>query len=119
MTTRTYKLPFPPSVNHGHGNGRRRRYLTKQADTFRENVLAEVMSHGLRPRLEGRLAFTMHLFGRSRASYDIDNYIKHTLDALQAAGVFVNDKQFDQEHLYRCDIAPPGHVIVKIETLNS
>ena len=116
MTIRRYKLPFPPSLNHGHVRTKRGgRAPGKLVLRFRENVWAEVLSHGKRPPLEGRLIFTMHLFGSTKGQYDIDNFTKHTLDALELAGVFLDDEQFDQQHVYRCDVQPPGHVLVVIE----
>ncbi len=121
MPTRTYTLPFPPSVNtywrRSSRHGVPRTYLSKAALKFREDAIAEVLSKGKQPPLEGRLAVEMALYGRNKRSYDIDNYPKGVLDALQHAGVFEDDKQVDRLIVRRCCVAPPGKVVVLISEI--
>jgi len=93
-------LPFPPTLNH---NLTAQRTLTAAHSQFRDEVAAAV-NHKLRGHavayaswlpLEGRLHAEILVFAPDKRKRDIDNLIKPTLDALQAAGVFLDDNQFD------------------------
>lgn len=65
-------------------------------------------------RAEGRLAVFIALYAPTRRSYDIDNRIKSTLDALQCAGVFDDDEQVDVLWVMRKEVVKGGMAKVVI-----
>lgn len=94
------RLPFPPTANHAYvsvaGN---RRILSEEHRRFRLEtgscVLLALSRGELRMHLEGRLSMLLVLY-HANQRFDIDNRVKPTCDALQDAGVFGNDNQFDE-----------------------
>lgn len=88
-------LPFPPSVNHSHGQTTERgRYLTAQTKAFRAQVKTVCQGQGW-PHITGRLRLSMILFLPDKRRRDGDNYAKQVLDALQHAAVFLDDEAVD------------------------
>jgi len=104
MTSLSLTLPFPPSANHMYA---RRRgggvMLSPAARAFRLAVQVRVLEArvpGDRKPLKGMLAVEVQYF-RPHKRYDVDNFQKPLLDALQSAGVFTNDQQVDDLHSCR------------------
>jgi crossover junction endodeoxyribonuclease RusA len=113
-----YVLPFPPSVNH-YWRTRRQgfrqiTYVSKQGVAFQKAV-AKVVHQ--RPNTRRRLAVTMQLQRGDAQEYDIDNYVKSTLDALQKAGVFMNDRQVDRLVIERLPYGKVGLCNVTVEEI--
>lgn len=95
-------LPFPPSVNHMYEPGYRgKRVLTRRAKLFRETVVALVIDRANRLKaplpIVGAVAVEIVAHPPDEKRRDVDNLLKATLDALQAARVFCDDRQV--EHL--------------------
>ncbi len=126
MTTRTYLLPFPPSVNHYWKNARRfasngRAYrgkvLTKAADRFRSDAIAAVVkAHRNRypTPINGRLDVTLTLFWPDLKARDVGNYDKGVLDALTHARVWNDDVQVRALHQLDGVVVKGGYVLVEI-----
>lgn len=114
-------LPFPPSVNHMYKNGwRGKRILTKEASTFREKVIYLVLNKWNREKaplpIVGDIAVYMVArfpSGQDRKR-DIDNLLKATLDALQAAKVFCDDSQVAKLTIERGDKVNAGEIKVQV-----
>lgn len=119
-------LPWPPSVNNYWGNrviplkqGKQRyivnTFVTERGKEFKAAVkrIIEKRLPELRP-LECRLAYRMVFCPPDRRTRDISNFVKGVEDALQEAGLFKNDEQFDEVHLYRGPIGGAGCVQVTI-----
>lgn len=102
----TYRLPWPPSANTMWRRAGNFTYLTKKGHDFREAV-AEIVG-GDRPELTGRLRLSIELIAPDRRKRDIDNHIKAICDAMEAAGVFLNDEQIDCLIVQRLHVEPPG-----------
>lgn len=133
MTLRL-KLPFPPSVNHYYKHAavggvqkkaRAVRFLSKRAKQYREEVEAAVIKQlGSAPKLTQRLAVIVDQYpGRRKQSdseiphvQDIDNCLKPLFDAMEHAGVYVNDKQIDELLVRRKRRAAIGRVEIEIRT---
>jgi crossover junction endodeoxyribonuclease RusA len=54
----------------------------------------------------GRVGVTMELYPPDRRKRDIDNYCKGPLDALTHAGVWEDDEQIDELHIYKREADP-------------
>lgn len=105
-------LPWPPTLNHAWGQCGTRKYLKKAGHEFRQKV-SEAVSES-KARAEGRLAVFIALYAPTRRSYDIDNRIKATLDALQCAGAFDDDEQVDVLWVVRREVVNGGMAKVVI-----
>ena len=86
-------LPFPPTLNHMWGYAGKRKYLKKEAHEFRAAVTEAAIE--AKAKISGRLAIFIALYPANRRKFDIDNRIKAVQDALQLAGVFLDDEQID------------------------
>jgi Holliday junction resolvase RusA-like endonuclease len=126
-----YCLPWPPSANESHVHRTARvkngpkagklytaRMLSKESIAYRQAVAIAVRAgHRAPPKLDGRLSISVlccapESFGRR--AFDLDNRFKQLMDALQAAGVFLNDSQFDHEEMFRGSPFGAGKMLVAI-----
>jgi len=115
-------LPWPPSVNHywisrcgksKTGKPIVLKCVGKRGKEFREEVDSIVRSLGAEP-LTGRLILDIALYPPTKRKFDIDNYLKATLDALQHAGLFEDDEQIDciTVKKYVDQVVPGGQVLM-------
>ena len=89
-------LPYPPSINHYWRRVGPRTLISREGRTFRRNVCALLGGGGPRkPPADGRIALAMDAFPPDRRRRDLDNIQKATLDALEHAGVYLDDSQID------------------------
>lgn len=117
------RLPFPPSVNtyYRHyviplksGRGRSVTLISKPGREYRADVV-RIASGGA--SLSGRLAVTIELYMPDKRVRDCDNYVKAVLDALTHAGVWGDDSQIDELHIYRREIKRGGELVATIEVM--
>lgn len=106
-------LPYPPSVNN---YWRRKKngavYISAKGKAYRKNVAISCMT---RETFTGRLAVSIDVHPPDNLERDLDNVLKALLDAMEQAGVYENDNQIDELHVYRRRVDPPhGHVTVDI-----
>jgi len=113
MTEIYLELPLPPSVNSYWGFSGSRRFLTLQAREFKVQVAQQVSQQPIRFG-DQRLSLTVTLCFKDKRRADIDNRIKSLLDALMQAGLFNDDSQIDELHVYRGLIQKQGLSLVKI-----
>ena len=129
------KLPYPPSVNHywSHKAVRSRttkrwtviKYLSARAKQFRQDVTEAIESQiGDAPKLKGRLACIVHEHygpskpdGHAGTAQDIDNCLKPLFDALEHAGMYINDSQIDELLVLKKRRAAIGRVEVTIRSI--
>lgn len=109
----TLQLPFPPSINHCFSVYRGRWVLSKDARAYRQLVRQRVRSSDARVAL-GPLAVRLDLFPPDQRRRDCDNAQKPILDALQQAGVFVDDSQIVWLLTVKSEVLPGGKVSVRI-----
>jgi len=112
------KLPLPPSVNSYWGFAGSRRFLTLAAREFKKEV-AHIVSQQKVSFGDKRLSFITTLHFKDRRKSDIDNRIKSLLDALVQAGLFNDDSQVDELHVYRGEIIRQGKTLVTISELQN
>ncbi len=123
-------LPWPPSVNnYWHQRvvtpkGKRAMAMTYISDagkTFKTDVHAAVLAT-LKAKpvpLDGRLAVAILLHQPDRRGRDIDNVVKPLLDALTAAGVWLDDAQIDRLQVQRGAITKGGRADVSVTTIRA
>ncbi len=111
-------LPFPPSVNKMYRYSRSHVSLTKRAKQFRSDVCLLVLDKC--NRIDAPLPIVGEVEVEIIAKFpidrsgDIDNLLKATLDALQAAKVFCNDSQVGRLLITRGNQEHVGRLIVSI-----
>ena len=99
-------LPFPLTVNHMWGQAGKRKYLKKSAHEFRRLVQEACIEANA--KISGRLAIFIALYAPTNRKYDIDNRCKAILDALEHAGVYLNDEQIDFIWIVRRPVVKGG-----------
>lgn len=107
-------LPFPPAVNNITAVVRGRKITSKRGRQYREAAVSAIHAQYRGAPLAGRLAVTLVLIPPCRRKRDIDNYSKACLDAITAAGVWLDDEQVDQLTIIRGDQARGGGCRVEI-----
>lgn len=118
-------LPFPPSGNTYYRSIRMgqscRVLISKKGREYREQVIqlvdelriADPNFAALIP-FDKRLSVSVLLNAPTRRKYDIDNRSKALLDALQHAGIYLDDEQIDVLILRRGEVCKGGRVTVSI-----
>ena len=71
----------------------KRKFLKKEAHEFRRIVQEAAIE--AKAKISGRLAIFIALYAPTKRKYDIDNRVKAIQDALEFAGVFLDDEQID------------------------
>lgn len=114
------RLPWPPSMNHywrsiarRKGNGAFTTVLLSEAGRKYQNDVVHHLIHWHRP-FTGRLAVEIELCAPTRARLDLDNRLKPLLDAMQHAGVYLDDSQIDDLKVRRGPTGKPGHAKVVV-----
>lgn len=116
--TRTYELPYPPSVNHYWRRMGRRTLISREGRCYRREVVARLAAQRARP-LNGRLFVRVTVFPPDRRRRDLDNVQKALLDALQQGGAFHDDSQIDELVIRRGAVVPDGRTIVEITEIDA
>ena len=100
-------LPFPPSLRQYYRSavigGSVRVYMSAEGKRYRNDVVSQCVSsksHFDWPHT-GRLGVEVTLRRKDRRKYDLDNHLKALLDALQHAGVILDDSQIDDLRVTR------------------
>ena len=115
-------LPYPPSINHYYG---RRRgggmYIKANGNDYREVVNNIVREH--RPRIymfSDPLKVIIAAERPDKRRRDIDNIQKCALDALEKAGVYLNDCLIHDLRTYWAGFDPPfGRVVVTLQEIDA
>jgi len=111
-------LPYPPSINHYWRRVGPRTLISREGRTFRKNVCALLGGGAPRkPPAGGRIALAMDAFPPDRRRRDLDNIQKPVLDALEHAGVYVDDSQIDLLITRRCESTKDGRLDIRIDEL--
>jgi crossover junction endodeoxyribonuclease RusA len=85
----TFTLPYPPSVNRYWRSVRGRNILSKEAREYRERAHAAVIANGW--RVTGPVRVNFLAFAPDKRRRDADNLLKPMLDALVNAGAIEGD----------------------------
>ena len=111
-------LPWPPSVNrlwrHVQIGRSVRTIVSKEGRGYKTAVQAACLEQDAPKGIQGKVALKIKLEPPDKRKRDIDNCCKALLDALTYSGVWIDDSQVDDLHIYRSDVIPNGRVTVEI-----
>ena len=113
----TLQLPLPPSVNAYWRNFHGRTILSKAARDYKQTVKDYVLMNKTPDFGDAKLQAIITIFPRDKRSIDLDNRLKGLFDALQNAGVFDDDSQFDKIEIVRGVIKTGGGCTIILATL--
>lgn len=113
-------LPWPPTINtywrHMTIRGKPVVSISARGRDYRKAVIGEVLRRCVRKPepMTGAVAVRLELWPPDRRIRDIDNYAKAIFDAMTHAGVWRDDSQVDELHIYRMGVQAPGAAVVEI-----
>ena len=114
----TIKLGFPPSVNTMYCNNARGRHMSKRGKQYRKSVVDDVFEqHYGAQGFVGPVRASVDLIPPDRRKRDIDNYNKAIFDGLKAAGVYIDDDQIKELHVWMMEPGKESGCTVVIEEL--
>lgn len=110
-----YRLPWPPTVNGYWGTNKKgRKYLKTEGKLYRQAAIQAIGDVDTRSDKVAVIAIFSPPDVRIR---DVDNYWKGLLDAMTAAGVWVDDSQVKLQVGWMADKVKGGRVDVYVEEL--
>lgn len=107
-------LPWPPSVNTYWRHVGAKVLISEKGRQYRQAVCWQAQHENWHVWGEKRLKVTIEAFMPDRRRRDLDNVLKAALDALTAAGVWVDDSQIDALSIRRAPTLA-GMLKVQIE----
>lgn len=113
----TLQLPLPPSMNTYWRNFRGRMVLSQAGRDYKIAVQEYVIQNKTPKFNDSRLQAIITIFPRDKRKIDLDNRTKAIFDALQEAGVFDDDEQFDLIQIARGKIKQGGGCTIVINEL--
>jgi crossover junction endodeoxyribonuclease RusA len=109
-------LPWPPTVNTYWRNFDGRMIISARGREYREAVGDQMTLQKMVKHFKGQLKVEIEAFRPDKRRRDLDNLLKATLDGLAHAGVYEDDSQIVDLHIYWAkDIG--GMLKIKIEEL--
>jgi crossover junction endodeoxyribonuclease RusA len=115
----TLTLPFPPSVNGYWRNINGRTLISVRGRAYKRVVARLVQWNEAAKRLQGRLTVQVVLHPPDRRKRDIDNSMKALLDAMQEAGVYLDDSQIDRLVIERGEVEKGGVAVITIKEIDA
>jgi crossover junction endodeoxyribonuclease RusA len=107
-------LPYPPTVNHYYGRGRRGNlFIGTAGKAYRVAVGRAAYLLGA-TKLVGRIGLHVIACPPDRRRRDLGNLDKCLSDALEHVGLFDDDEQIDDLRYERGERTPGGKLIVKL-----
>lgn len=111
-------LPWPMGLNNLYPTVRGRRRLSAAGRDYHNAVGNIVRASCPHVRFgSARLRLELILFSATRRRFDLDGRCKIVQDSLCTAGLFDDDEQVDELHVYRGPVSSPGSVRVTLEAL--
>lgn len=103
---------LPPTVNHAYGQNGNRRFLTSTALHFQSQVRLAAIKAGLKESIKDPVALRIHMTDRRPLSWDTDNRVKITQDALTKAGIWEDDVLVYDLHASKSHGEPSTVIVV-------
>lgn len=111
------ELPYPPSVNRYWRKVGNRMLISKAGRDYKRQVCRATRGLLAQP-MRGPLSVAIQAAPPDNRTRDLDNLLKAPLDALKSAGVYLDDSQIDEIHLYRVDQVAGGLLSVSVMPLD-
>jgi len=111
------ELPYPPSVNRYWRKVGNRMLISKAGRDYKRLVCRATRGLLAQP-MRGPLSVAIQAAPPDNKTRDLDNLLKAPLDALKSAGVYLDDSQIDEIHLYRVDQIAGGLLSVSVMPLD-
>ena len=109
------ELPYPPSVNHYWRMVKGVELISAEGRRYCDTVKRLILAQRVPALGEESLAIEIVAHPPDRRRRDIDNLLKVPLDALCKAGVYTDDSQVDDLHIWRgARRKPNGCIVVRI-----
>lgn len=112
-----FTLGWPPSINEYRRavviGGRARALMSQKARTFREAAVEALQMHQV-STITDPVTIQIDLYPPTKRAFDVDNFAKGILDALQHAGVLEDDSLVHKLVLVKHEKDPPGRADVSI-----
>ena len=114
-----FTLPYPPTVNHYHQpvlQGRGVRIIKgAKARAYQADAVAAIVSAGIDAEgIDGPVRITITLNPPTLARYDVDGRPKGILDAITAAGFWIDDSQVQSMTVEKGEKVKGGNAVVKV-----
>lgn len=110
-------LPYPPSTNHYIASSGSRRFLTREAKSYRLVVQTIVLGQLVRFGAM-RLKVQIEVFAPDNRKRDLDNLLKNIQDALENAQLYNNDNQIDDLQIIRREVRKAGEVHIWVQSID-
>jgi len=107
-------LPYPPSTNVYYRNYNGVTVVSKESALFKREVWLAVYKLGFPPKFNTKISLLIEFYGKKGGKRDLDNCIKATQDALQDAGVFIDDYNIDDLRVVRRGRCEGGKIVCTI-----
>jgi crossover junction endodeoxyribonuclease RusA len=108
-----FTLPWPPSVNGYWRNFRGRQIISKRGREFREAAVS-LLSSLDEKTIDYPVSVSIHYYPPTKRAFDLDNFSKGILDAMQHSGLLEDDSLVHELHLYKEFKDPPGRAEVTV-----
>ena len=114
-----FNLPYPPTVNHYHQPVRQGRGVRiikgAKARAYQADAVAAITAAGLDAEgIDGPVRITITLNPPTLARYDVDGRPKGILDAITAAGFWLDDSQVQSMTVEKGEKVKGGNAVVKV-----
>ena len=109
------RLPWPPSVNGYWRNVKGKTLISADGRLYRNTVIKLCL--GINTRFEGKIQVFIAASPPDKRRRDLDNMLKAPLDAMQHAGIYDDDSQIDDLHIWRSNVVPYGELGITISEM--
>tara|TARA_R110002126_G_scaffold168562_1_gene317057 strand:- start:755 stop:1135 length:381 start_codon:yes stop_codon:yes gene_type:complete len=117
------ELPFPPTLNHYRLPVIRRTKAGKQYASFITSPDGVAYKAKIRtdaknpPGYECDVHVSLVFFPKTKAKFDVDNFLKPLFDGLTEAGVWKDDSQVWSMYVEKGEVVKGGKVFIKISKI--
>lgn len=111
------QLPWPPTQNSNWRMLNGRTLLSRKSRDYKNDVIKQSYAWPKR-RLIGRLELIIIAYPPDKRKRDLDNLLKVPIDAMKAAGLFIDDSQIDKIIIERGTVIKNGILAVEINEID-
>lgn len=109
-----FTLGWPPTVNSYYSCTRNGIHMSKKGRLYADSSAALMREQNAPLGIEDGVCLTVVMYPPDKRKRDLDNHMKALQDAITKHGVWKDDDQIHQLHVYRGEIVKKGKVVVMI-----